>query len=77
MIYFIKQFKLEKMSYKIGLKYNIFKVKNDYKILFLNNILYLNLKPIKYIINYVTNTLFKVTFKCCKILYFSLHLIQI
>ena len=77
MIYFIKQFKSEKMSYKIGLKYNIFKVKNDYKILFLNNILYLNLKPIKYIINYVTNTLFKVTFKHCRLLYFSLHLIQI
>ena len=65
------------MSYKIGLKYNIFKVKNDYKILFLNNILNLDLKSIKYIINYVTNTLFKITFKCCKILYFSLHLIQI
>ena len=77
MIYFIKQFKSEKMSYKIGLKYNIFKVKNDYKILFLNNILNLDLKSIKYIINYVTNTLFKATFKCCKILHFSLHLIQI
>ena len=77
MIYFIKQSKSEKMSYKIGLKYHIFKVKNDYKILFLNNILYLYLKLIKYIINSVTKTLFKVTFKCCKILYFSLHLIQI
>ena len=44
------------MFYKIGFKYYIFKVKNDYKILFLNNKLYLNLKSIKYIINYVTNT---------------------
>ena len=77
MIYFIKQFKLEKMFYKIGFKYYIFKVKNDYKILFLNDILYLDLKLNKYIINYVTNSLFKVTFQCCKILYFSLHLIQI
>ena len=49
------------MSYKIGLKYNIFKVKNDYKILFLNNILYLNLKSVKYIINYVTNILILMT----------------